>query len=728
MNNLELNNNSLSIRQNSALSPSILLDNFQPTTENAKKDLSLKATLHRYISILKDGKKQIFITTFVFMVLALLLALLTNASYVAKATIKIKVDPTQYVEYQIDANNRSYVNDEFFYNTESRLLRSRDLVKKVIQDLGIKETLLKEKKYKDIVYAITTPIKLLISSLRELLTPKTSDNGASKVQGITADDIFLKKLAILPIRNSRLVTIKYTSNDSVLAKKVVDALVKGYIQTKYVNKKAVADNATSFLNTQIKKARRSLYIAEFNLISYSKHNDIIDIESDKSITASNLLSLNKAYINAVNKRIAIQQSYDIKKGITGKSSYFSDPIIQNYRKEVNKLSFLYQGNLKNFKPMHPTMVALAARIDEINKNISIEFEKKKSNELESFKASLNVALEIEDKIKEKIASYEKKLLKYRDTNIEYSNLKREVETSQAIYSGLLKRLKEIDAVPIVDDNITVIEYPDLPHQKDSPRTKKYIALGFLLGLLISLVSVLLKEFLSPIIRSNDEIEAISKNYKVLASLPKIKQKKGIINFVNNKETLRYFQNIYTSMPLQGQFPKCLHITSAKKQEGKTAVAVNLAVSIAKLNKKVLLIDADLNDSKVHEYFDINNEYGLSDFLTGDDKKILNTVMKDRLFVITAGQSKQNPMTILSNPKFIKFLEVSANMFDHIIIDSAPILCCSESRLIANQSSATLLVVREKKVYKKEIEDTLSLLNRAGATLVGFVNNMSTSKV
>ena len=237
----------------------------------------------------------------------------------------------------------------------------------------------------------------------------------------------------------------------------------------------------------------------------------------------------------------------------------------------------------------------------------------------------------------------------------------------------------------------------------------------------------MKEILSPLIRSSEDIESLSNKHRVLATLPKIKTQNSVINFVNDAEMIRHFQSIYTSMPLQNQFPKCLHVTSATENEGKTAVAVNLAVSIARLHKKVLLIDTNLRTPKIHEYFNLDNEHGLSDFLEGNKKKILNTVIKEKLFVITTGIEKEDPMTVLSNPKFIKFLEVSSNMFDHIIIDSSSILDSSESRIIANLAPATLVVVGEKKVYKKQIEETISLLNNAGATLVGFVNNMSTSK-
>lgn len=725
MNTKLATNNALGIRPNS-LTPSILLDSYKPV-DGSKQELSFKATIFRYLSILKDGWMKILFTTLILMFLALLLAILTNASYTAKATLKINLDPTQYLEYQVDAKRpTSYVNDEFFYNTEDRLLRSRDLAKKVIADLNIEDTLLKEKKFKGIVYIFTAPIKLFFNSIKAFLSPSSDES--TKLKGITADDIFLEKLVILPVRNSRLITIKYTSNDPVLATEVVNKLVENYILSKYLNKKLVADNASAFLNKKIKEARKALYIAEFNLINYSKHNDIIDIDADKSIMASNLESLNKAYISAINKRISIQQSYSIKKDITGNNNYFTDPVIQAYKKELNKVQAIYQGNLENFKPKHPSMIGLAAKIKKINNNIAMEFEKIKANEIDTFEAALKVSSGIESELKGKIESYEGKLLKYRDNKIEYSSLKREVDTSKDLYSGLIKRLKEVSIAPIKADNILVVDSAEMPHRRDSPRFKKYLALGLLIGLFLSIASVLLKEMLSPIIRSSDDIEAISSKYKVLATLPKIKNKKGLVNFINHKKTRQSFQSIYTSMPLEGLFPKCLHVTSATENEGKTAVAVNLAVSIAKLNKTVLLIDANLSDPKIHEYFSLDNKHGLNEFLTKDDKKIVNTVMNKKLFVITAGSPKDDPMTVLSNPKFIKFLEVSSKMFDHIIIDSSPIISCAESRIIANQTSATLVVVGEKKVFKKDLEDTLSLLDRAGATLVGFVNNMSSTKL
>ena len=452
-------NNTIDVRQN-PLSPSILLENHKTSSnQNKQAELNLKAVIDRYFSILKDGIRTIILVTLLFMFIGLVLGVLTNSSYTSKATLRINTDPTQYLDYKVDTKRQAgFVNETVFYNTESRLLRSRDLAKKVISDLGIKEALLEEKKYKGVVYTVSAPFKAIVNFIKDTLSP--SNSNSVKLPGITSDDIFLKNLTILPARSSRIIDIKYRSNDPELARKVLEKLISNYKLIKFTGKESITKDASKIINDQIKKAKKSLFIAEYNLINYSKYNKIIDFNSDKSILASNLESLNTAYINALNKRIGIQQSYNLKRNASADSRVLTDPVIRAHKRELTKLRAVHEGNLKQFKAKHPSMLGITARIRGLEDEIAFELNTIKDNENEIFESSFRVAKEIEADLKTQIEEYEGKLLKFRDNNIEYSNLKREVETSKALFSGLLTRLKEINIIaPIKDDNIIIIDAP-----------------------------------------------------------------------------------------------------------------------------------------------------------------------------------------------------------------------------------------------------------------------------
>lgn len=169
--------------------------------------------------------------------------------------------------------------------------------------------------------------------------------------------------------------------------------------------------------------------------------------------------------------------------------------------------------------------------------------------------------------------------------------------------------------------------------------------------------------------------------------------------------------------------KVIVITSSNPGEGKTTIATNLALTLAEEEKKVILIDCDLRRPCIHRIFKISNANGLSQVLLGE--KNLNTAAinyKENLTVLTSGYIPPNPSEMLASDKMSKLLDKLREEFDYIILDTPPVLLVADSQIISTKSDGTILVVKSEKTKKVDVRDSVGLLKKVNANIIGTVLN------
>lgn len=169
--------------------------------------------------------------------------------------------------------------------------------------------------------------------------------------------------------------------------------------------------------------------------------------------------------------------------------------------------------------------------------------------------------------------------------------------------------------------------------------------------------------------------------------------------------------------------KVIVITSSNPGEGKTTIASNLALTLAEEEKKVLLIDCDLRRPYVHKIFRISNTNGLSQVLLGEKSfYTASTQYKENMTILTSGYIPLNPAEILASNKMSKLLEFLREEFDYIILDTPPVLLVTDSQILSTKADGTILVVRSDKTKKAEIKDSVEMLKKVNANIIGTVLN------
>ena len=169
--------------------------------------------------------------------------------------------------------------------------------------------------------------------------------------------------------------------------------------------------------------------------------------------------------------------------------------------------------------------------------------------------------------------------------------------------------------------------------------------------------------------------------------------------------------------------KVIVVTSAEPGEGKTTTAGNLALSLAQGEKKVILIDCDLRKPSLHKSFKISNTIGLSDVLIGVESlsKTINKYNKN-LIVLTSGKIPPNPSEMLGSKAMTDLLKAIQQEFDYVILDTPPIQAVTDSQILATKADGTILVIKAESTKKESVQNSINLLKKVNAHIIGTVLN------
>lgn len=170
--------------------------------------------------------------------------------------------------------------------------------------------------------------------------------------------------------------------------------------------------------------------------------------------------------------------------------------------------------------------------------------------------------------------------------------------------------------------------------------------------------------------------------------------------------------------------KAIMLTSAGQAEGKSTTAANLAVAYAHTDRKVLIIDADMRKPTLHQTFHLTNRWGLSNLMIGqiDVQEAIQASHIDNLWCLTSGPIPPNPSEMLASNKMSSLLEELKKEFDHIIIDTPPVIAVPDAQIVSSKCDGVVIVIDYGKVKREVARKAKQLLERAQANLLGVVIN------
>lgn len=461
--------------------------------------------------------------------------------------------------------------------------------------------------------------------------------------------------------------LNYQGTDKTHITQVLNAILISYSQQNIERRSAETAQTLKFLDEQLPELKQQLDVAEREFNKFRQQYNTVDVtkESELYLTQSVTLETQKAQLE----------------------------------QQVAEAGAKYTAE-------HPVMQQMNAQLGAINKKIG----------------ELNATLK-----------------ELPDLQRRYLQLYREVEVKQQLYTALLNSYQQLRIAKAGEiGNVRIVDTAVEPIAPIAPKKLQILILSIFLGGFLGTLLALLCNMMRTGIKDSTQIEN-ELDLPVYATVPRspvqesrikiLKKKKNIpILAVKNSDdiAIESLRSMRTAIhfALSSARNNLITISGPAPEVGKSFISINLATILAQSDKRVLIIDADLRRGYLHKYFNYDAQPGLTEFLNSEQTldAVIRTTEVSGLSIISRGKSPANPSELLSSAQFKTLLEQLSEKFDHVIIDTPPVLAVTDGIIISQYTGVNLVIARYAKTQMKELELTLNRFEQAGVKVNGFILN------
>ncbi|HEV2101441.1 MAG TPA: polysaccharide biosynthesis tyrosine autokinase [Candidatus Acidoferrum sp.] len=685
--------------------------------------------LYDYLLILR--KHQWLILSFLLTVVTIvsIATFRMRPVYVARATIEIDRENNNILPFQGADSYDSMMDLDNYIETQSKVLTSETLALQTIRNTGLAAN--------PEFSAGGVPSEAIATG--SLANQKRPPEVAA----------FLGSLSVKRIPNSRLMEVSYESTDPVLAARILNAHLENFKAQNIQSRYEATLEATRFLTSQLNELKLTVKQSEDARINYERQNQIWSVDDKSNITSQRLSDLDKQLTDAQGETLKKQALYEYAKAgdIDAVPEIRADALLQDLQKKRADLSVQYTESLSQYGPNFPKVLRLQAQMKEVDDQIGRE----SKGIILQLESDYREAKQREELIRQALEIQKAETNNMAEKMVQYNILKRESEADKTLYEGLLTKLKEAGiSEGLKSSNLRVVDPAMIPSYPARPAKARNIALAFLVGLVGGIGLALLREYLDNTVKTPDDIETLSR-LPSLAVVPAFgddashKRRIGIFGgaganghekrielvaqHLPKSQMSEAFRALRTALLLSqpDHPPQVILVTSALPREGKTTAAANLAVTLAQLGDKTVLVDADLRKPGVGRLLNLGTgKYaGLSSYLAGVSTLDLVTVPHPaipNLAAIPTGPLPPNPADLLSSHKLADAIVELRTKYKFVVIDSPPIMAATDAVILSVQADGVLLVVRSGETPKEAFTRTCDLLTSVKSRLLGVVLN------
>ncbi len=344
-------------------------------------------------------------------------------------------------------------------------------------------------------------------------------------------------------------------------------------------------------------------------------------------------------------------------------------------------------------------------------------------------------------VTKRISDLEATLKQLPDLQRRYLQLYREVEVSQQLYTGLLNSYQQLRIAKAGEiGNVRIIDQAVTPIKPIAPKKLQILILSLFLGAFLGTLLALLRNMLRSGVKNSDQIET-ELDLPVYATVPRSSIQEGHFKLLKKKKFLpilaiknsddlavESLRSMRTAIhfALGNAKNNIIMVSGPAPEVGKSFISVNLATILAQSGKCVLLIDGDMRRGYLHQYFkDSNNNLGLSSYLNGQELATEKLIQKSEvvnLDFMARGKSPSNPSELLGSEQFVRLMEELSSQYDHVIIDTPPVLAVTDSLIISQYTGVNLVIARYAKTQMKELELTVNRFEQMGVKVNGILLN------
>jgi len=686
-------------------------------------DRSTSVYLRSYVNLLRRHIWLILLITFVAGVLATIYSFKMQPVY--RATARIEIDPeVPLIQSLNDLFREAPDNDRTFVATQVDVLTSDSLAWRTIQQL----------------------------QMGSVGTTKGPGGDKSNTVGYPTEAAgamtrsFLGRLNVQWKTDTRIISISFEDTNPQRAARVVNTLIDNYISSNLTQRYESTQEATTWMEQRLAQLKAKVASSEQAMLDYERKNSIVNIEGTQTLAQQTLEDLSRNLTAAQTDRVNKESIYSLlSSGPAAEQFAIDDPLLQHLEGKQEDLSEQYAVAADQYGSAFPKLRHLKDQLAAIHPLIELQ----QKRIIEKARADYLTAKRRESALSKATAEQKEKVSRLSELEIYDSLLQRDFKTNQQLYEGLLQRLRDAEiSAGLTAANIRRID-PALPPQVPiRPKTRQYIIVGLLGGLLLGFVAAFVRESWDVSIRTPDEVERLTDlptlgiipdfrtglAYSYYKSSPGVKRRlprngaAGLIVLEDPQSSLAESYRALRSSILFSTLskpPNLLLVTSSRPAEGKTTICVNIAVTLAQKGESVALVEADLRAPSMVKVLKTANGKGLTDVLTNQhslDEVLLPVDRVPGLSLLPAGPSPTNPSELLSSPAMAGLLEELRQRFHYVVIDTPPVLMVTDATVLSTMVDGVLLVVESGVTTPAQISRAHQILSVAGGNIVGSVIN------
>ena len=682
--------------------------------------------------------KTVAVSVFVLTTLAVMIQGYTTIQlYQAQAQVLIDEERAAAVPGLTSTEAAYYQDPEPYYNTQFRILKGRDLARRVIRQLKLDTV----PEFNGSAPKPSTPavlvdrakgwiaetIGLRPAAVAIAEPPKideTSDESA-----LVSD--FLDRLDVIPVKGSRLVDVAFRSIDPKFAALAVNTVVDNYVEQNLAVKLESTQNTIEWLDKELAKQQQKVEDSERALANYRERQNAMSLDDKQNIVVSRLNKLNDDLLMAKSRLAQKNALYSSIRTIGPGQPADSNPVIaQNpsvaaAKSKVSSLQSERARIAERYGEKHPQMQKANADLGEAQRQYELEV----GRAAQAIKNDYETAALEEQTMARALEGAKADAQDLSKKSIDYNVMEREAKSNRQVYETLLQRGNELRVSSNNRaNNVRVIDHAEVPKAPMTPAGRRTWLVAITIGLVLTFAVVYGLDYMNDTIKTPEDITRRLKMTMIglVPSVPSDRQPVLASSHVpyDFGEAFRSLRtSLVTKFPGSGN--KTLLVTSAQPLEGKTTTAVNIALALAYSSARVLLIDADMRRPGMHRPLRLANERGLSQVLMGQARvrDVIQRTVDPNLLAITAGGTPPNPSELLASERMKTLLtNLAHGPFDWIIIDTPPILAVTDAVILAPVVQGVTMVIGSEMTRRRLVERALETMMAANPKQINIILN------